>query len=131
MGKDFYALLGVSKTASKEEIKEAFRSLALRYHPDRNNDAGASARFAEVSEAYSVLSDDEKRALYDELGPEGYADPLEAFRIRLEREIAAREAWKRRDEYEPVVPSFRDDTIQTIVMIVVLLLMWYFFLKGL
>jgi curved DNA-binding protein len=67
--KDYYALLGVSKTASAEEIKKAFRKLAVKYHPDRNpNDKSAEERFKEISEAYEVLSDSEKRQKYDQFG---------------------------------------------------------------
>ncbi|MCW6036581.1 DnaJ domain-containing protein [Spirulina subsalsa FACHB-351] len=67
--KDYYAILGVGKTASAEEIKKAFRKLALKYHPDRNpGDKVAEARFKEVSEAYEVLSDSEKRRKYDQFG---------------------------------------------------------------
>lgn len=67
--KDYYALLGVSKTASADEIKKKFRKLALKYHPDRNpGDKQAEARFKEISEAYEVLSDPEKRQKYDQFG---------------------------------------------------------------
>ncbi|BAU66733.1 heat shock protein Hsp40 [Stanieria sp. NIES-3757] len=67
--KDYYAILGVSKTASPEEIKKQFRKLALKYHPDRNpGDKQAEAKFKEISEAYEVLSDSEKRAKYDQFG---------------------------------------------------------------
>ncbi|MDJ0690318.1 MAG: DnaJ C-terminal domain-containing protein [Xenococcaceae cyanobacterium MO_188.B32] len=67
--KDYYAILGVSKTASPEEIKKKFRKLALKYHPDRNPDnKEAEARFKEISEAYEVLSDPDKRAKYDRFG---------------------------------------------------------------
>ena len=67
--KDYYAILGVSKTASPEEIKKKFRKLALKYHPDRNPDnKEAEARFKEISEAYEVLSDTDKRAKYDRFG---------------------------------------------------------------
>jgi curved DNA-binding protein len=67
--KDYYAILGVSKTASPEEIKKKFRKLALKYHPDRNpGDKQAEAKFKEISEAYEVLSDSEKRAKYDRFG---------------------------------------------------------------
>jgi curved DNA-binding protein len=68
--KDYYAILGVGKSASQKEIKQAFRRLARQYHPDVNpNNKEAEARFKEINEAYEVLSDPEKRKRYDELGP--------------------------------------------------------------
>ena len=67
--KDYYSTLGVSKTASEKEIKQAFRKLARKYHPDVNpGDKSAEAKFKEVNEANEVLSDPEKRRKYDELG---------------------------------------------------------------
>ncbi|MEM3454037.1 MAG: DnaJ domain-containing protein, partial [Thermoproteota archaeon] len=69
--KDYYEILGVSRNATKEEIKRAFRQLALKYHPDRNKSPEAEEKFKEISEAYAVLSDDEKRRLYDMYGHEG------------------------------------------------------------
>lgn len=67
--KDYYATLGVKKTATPEEIKKSFRKLALKYHPDRNpGDKAAEARFKEISEAYEILSDPEKRRKYDQYG---------------------------------------------------------------
>ncbi|HYB75905.1 MAG TPA: molecular chaperone DnaJ [Nitrososphaerales archaeon] len=69
--RDYYDVLGVAKSASKDEIKSAYRKLALQYHPDRNKAPGAEERFKEISEAYAVLSDDEKRAQYDQFGHAG------------------------------------------------------------
>lgn len=66
---DFYQLLNVSKTASKDEIKKAYRKNAMKYHPDRNpNDKVAEDKFRSMTEAYEVLSDDQKRAAYDQYG---------------------------------------------------------------
>lgn len=65
-GKDYYKILGVGKDASKDEIKKAYRKLAQKYHPDKNpNNKEAEDRFKEIGEAYEVLSDDEKKSLYD------------------------------------------------------------------
>jgi len=69
--RDYYEVLNVSKEASKDEIKRAYRKLALQYHPDRNKSPDAEATFKEVSEAYAVLSDDEKRRQYDQFGHAG------------------------------------------------------------
>ena len=69
--KDYYEVLGVQKGANKNQIKDAYRKLALQYHPDRNKSPEAEERFKEVSEAYAVLSDDEKRRQYDSFGREG------------------------------------------------------------
>lgn len=66
MSKDYYEILGVDKKAPKEEIKKAFRTLAHKYHPDKKT--GDDAKFKEINEAYSVLSDDQKRAQYDQFG---------------------------------------------------------------
>jgi curved DNA-binding protein len=71
--KDYYKALGLERGASQEEIKTAFRKLARRYHPDVNKEPEAEARFKEVSEAYEVLGDAEKRAAYDRLGKEWQA----------------------------------------------------------
>ena len=94
MGKDYYKILGIAKTASEDEIKKAYRKLALKYHPwvsgnyfkllyikliewfltiyrDKNKAAGAEDRFKEIAEAYEVLSDKKKRDVYDQFGEEG------------------------------------------------------------
>ncbi|MFN3197023.1 MAG: molecular chaperone DnaJ [Bradymonadia bacterium] len=72
MPKDYYDLLGVSRQASASELKKAYRKLAMKYHPDRNpGDTVAEEHFKEISEAYEVLSDDQKRQIYDRFGHEG------------------------------------------------------------
>jgi len=71
MGKDYYAILGVSKGANDDELKKAYRKLALKYHPDKNKAAGAEEKFKEIGEAYDVLSDPKKKKIYDQLGEEG------------------------------------------------------------
>ena len=66
--KDYYEVLGLQKGASDEEIKRAFRRLAKQYHPDVNKEPGAEEKFKEIGEAYSVLSDPEKKRQYDQFG---------------------------------------------------------------
>ena len=68
MATDFYKLLGVDRKADEKEIKRAYRKRAREFHPDANKSAGAEAKFKEINEAYQVLSDSEKRALYDQFG---------------------------------------------------------------
>ena len=57
MGRDFYKILGVSRSATDDELKKAYRKLALKYHPDKNKDPGAEDKFKEIAEAYETLSD--------------------------------------------------------------------------
>src|SRR5258708_17432975 len=68
--RDYYETLGVDRSASEEDIRRAYRQLARRYHPDVNKEPGAEDRFKEISEAYEVLRDSEKRERYDRLGPD-------------------------------------------------------------
>jgi molecular chaperone DnaJ len=70
--RDYYEILGVSKSATKDEIKKAYRKQAVKFHPDKNpGDKGAEEKFKEAAEAYEVLSNDEKRSRYDRFGHAG------------------------------------------------------------
>ena len=71
MGKDYYKILGLSKGASDDDIKKAYRKLALKYHPDKNKDPSAEEKFKEVAEAYEILSDAKKKEIFDRYGEEG------------------------------------------------------------
>lgn len=71
MGKDYYSILGVKKDASDDELKKAYRKMALKFHPDKNKSPGAEEKFKEIGEAYDVLSDPKKRSVYDQFGEEG------------------------------------------------------------
>jgi len=94
MGRDFYKILDVARDASDRDIKKAYRKLALKYHPDKNQgDASAEAKFKEISSAFEVLSDPKKKETYDRFGEEGLqggggggggfggADPNDIFRM--------------------------------------------------
>jgi curved DNA-binding protein len=88
VARDYYEALGVSRTASTEELQRAYRKLARQYHPDVNRDPAAEERFKEISEAYSALSDPDTRQRYDRFGPdfrqipEGYEAYADAARAR-------------------------------------------------
>ena len=73
--RDYYEILGVSKSSTAEEIKKAYRKVAMQYHPDRNpGDKSAEEKFKEAAEAYEVLSDADKRAQYDRFGHAGVSN---------------------------------------------------------
>jgi len=76
--RDYYGVLGVNRDASEEDIKKAYRKLAMKHHPDRNPDKGAEEKFKEAKEAYEVLSDARKRSAYDQFGHAG-VDPAAGF----------------------------------------------------
>jgi molecular chaperone DnaJ len=78
--RDYYEVLGVGREASEEEIKKAYRKLALKYHPDRNpGDKGAEEKFKEATEAYEVLRDPQKRSQYDRFGHSGLKGGFQGF----------------------------------------------------
>ena len=85
MKKDYYEILGVSKTATVAEIKKAYRKKALEYHPDKNpGDKEAEEKFKEAAQAYEILSDEQKRAQYDQFGHaafEGVAEVIALWKI--------------------------------------------------
>ncbi|XP_016534158.1 dnaJ homolog subfamily B member 9-like isoform X1 [Poecilia formosa] len=77
--RSFYDTLNVERTASDTQIKKSFRSLAVRYHPDKNKSAQAETTFREIAEAYAVLSDKKKRRLYDSVGHEAFLENQASF----------------------------------------------------
>ncbi|KAF0312763.1 DnaJ 1 [Amphibalanus amphitrite] len=71
MGKDFYKVLGIGRNASDDEIKKAYRKMALKFHPDKNKSPGAEEKFKDIAEAYEILSDKTKKEIFDKYGEEG------------------------------------------------------------
>ncbi|MGX7592273.1 DnaJ C-terminal domain-containing protein [Candidatus Karelsulcia muelleri] len=82
--KNYYDILGVDKNATLEQIKRAYRKLALKYHPDKNNKKEAEEKFKEAAEAYNVLSDKNKRNTYDQYGPQKYQDYYNNSNVNIE-----------------------------------------------
>jgi molecular chaperone DnaJ len=82
--RDYYEVLEIQKNASKDEIKNSYRKLALKFHPDRNKSPGAEEKFKEISEAYAVLSDEEKRKRYDTYGHVGADDAFRGSEANFE-----------------------------------------------
>jgi len=76
--RDYYSVLGVNRDASEDDIKKAYRKLAMKHHPDRNQEQGSEEKFKEAKEAYEILSDARKRAAYDQFGHAG-VDPSAGF----------------------------------------------------
>ena len=124
---DYYSVLGVSRNASKSEIKSAYRKLARNYHPDVNKDPGAEQKFKDISNAYEVLSDDEKRSIYDQYGEAGlkgsgmgmgdFSSPFDIFETLFEGMggmggMGSRGAWNGaidgEDEYYSLVLNFKE-----------------------
>lgn len=99
--KDYYAILGVPSSASESEIKKAFRTLAVRYHPDKNRSAGANSAFQEISEAYDVLGDAGKRSAYDARLASPFAEILTEPARPRHRDPAYRSQRSRRGQDEP------------------------------
>ncbi|XP_057429216.1 chaperone protein dnaJ A6, chloroplastic-like [Lotus japonicus] len=123
---DFYSTLGVSKNASKSEIKSAYRKLARNYHPDVNKEPGAEQKFKDISNAYEVLSDDEKRSIYDRYGEAGlkgqgmgmgdFTSPFDLFETLFEGMnsggMGGRGSWNGavdgEDEYYSLLLNFKE-----------------------
>ncbi|KAK7280988.1 hypothetical protein RIF29_08600 [Crotalaria pallida] len=123
---DYYSVLGVSKNASKSEIKSAYRKLAREYHPDVNKEPGAEQKFKDISNAYEVLSDDEKRSIYDRYGDAGlkgagmggmgdFNNPFDLFETLFEGMnggMNSRGSWngalEGEDEYYSLVLNFKE-----------------------
>jgi curved DNA-binding protein len=92
MARDLYSVLGVARDANEDAIKKAFRKLAMKYHPDKSPGKANEQKFKEINQAHEVLSDKNKRALYDEFGEESLSQNFDAERARMIRQYGARRA---------------------------------------
>lgn len=92
MAKDLYSVLGVARDADEDAIKKAFRKLAMKYHPDKNPGKANEQKFKEINQAHEVLSNKEKRALYDEFGEESLSQNFDPERARLIKQYGGRRA---------------------------------------
>jgi len=91
MARDLYSILGVAKDADEDAIKKAFRKLAVQYHPDKNPGKASEAKFKEINRAHEVLSDKDKRALYDEFGEQSLQQGFDPERARYVRQYGGRQ----------------------------------------
>jgi curved DNA-binding protein len=92
MPRDLYSVLGVARDAEEDAVKKAFRKLAMKYHPDKSPGKDNEARFKEINQAYEVLSDKKRRALYDEFGEQSLAQGFDEERARLMRQFGQQRA---------------------------------------
>ncbi len=116
MAKDFYEVLGVAKGADSVQIKKAYRKLALKWHPDKNHEAGAEAKFKEVGAAYEILSDDEKRKVYD-ANPEAFSSAGTVQKPRTLAELYREEImdYFKQEAYESIKNSDNVDRLESII----------------
>ena len=105
---DLYGVLGVARNASPDEIKRAFRKLAMEFHPDRNKDPEAESRFKQVNAAYEVLSDADKRAKYDRFGMGGVNGGAQGFQGYEKAPEGAFLSVDQDEPGEPKIPSGSD-----------------------
>jgi len=111
MGKDYYGILGIERTATTTEIRAAYKKLAIKFHPDKNDAPNAAEKFKEINEAYEVLSNEEERRVYDRHGEEGVrggAGVNHGFHFRRAEDIF-REFFGGRDPFAELFNDFLSD----------------------